>query len=147
MRYPFKAQASCRPRSGGFTLLELLAVLAILAFSTALVAVNFGRSTGKAILSDEAVRVRGTLAEARDLALTERIPSTFYVDENSGAYGIEGKGARQPHESITVSTEEKVVFFPKGNSTGGEVFIKSRDGRRMHVLVDPITGEARLKRL
>ena len=131
----------------GFTLIELVAVLFIIAVSTAIVAINFGRSSDRAMLRDEALHVRNTLSLGRDMALMQRLPATFYVDVETGVYGIEGRGSRTPREGISVSSPEVVVFFPKGDSTGGVVVISSRDRRGYHVLVDRITGQARVERL
>ena len=42
----------------GFTLIELVAVLFIIAVSTAIVAINFGRSSDRAMLRDEVIPIR-----------------------------------------------------------------------------------------
>ena len=69
MRGLLKSQA-------GFTLVELLAVLFIIAVATAVVGVSLGRSLEKERLRQEVTGVRNLMAHARDRALTERRPVT-----------------------------------------------------------------------
>jgi prepilin-type N-terminal cleavage/methylation domain-containing protein len=132
---------------GGFTLLELIAVIFILAVSSAIVAVSLGRSTEKAKLRDETVRVRNLMAHGRDLALTERVPVTFFANPGDGSYGLEGRRTRLVGKGMEIEEYAEVVFFPKGHSTGGEVNLRGKDGRRYRVQVDPATGEASIGRL
>ena len=127
--------------------MELLAVLFIIAVSTAVVGVSLGRSLDKTRLRQEVTGVRNLMAHARDKALTERRPVTFFVKAEEGGYGLEGGRRLVIGKGLSFREDAELVFFPKGNSTGGEVFIRAPEGREYSVLVDPVTGEARLKRL
>lgn len=131
----------------GFTLVELLAVLFIIAVSTAVVGVSLGRSLDKARLRTEVTGVRNLMAHARDRALTERRPVTFFVQAEQGSYGLEGTSSLMIGKGLSFREDALIVFFPKGNSTGGEVFISAPEGRQYRVHVDPVTGEARIERL
>ena len=134
-------------RQAGFTLVELLAVLFIIAVSTAVVGVSLGRSLEKERLRQEVTGVRNLMAHARDRALTERRPVTFFVQAEGGLYGLEGGRTLKVGRGLSFKEDALLVFFPKGNSTGGEVLLSSPEGRQYRVQVDPVTGEARLQRL
>lgn len=140
MRYRFR-------HGPGFTLLELIVVLFIIALATAVVTASLYRGEREAGLKKTVRGVYAAMRQARDEALLERRPVTFNIDEENGTYRI-GPGGR------TVSIPEKmsikgepIVFFPKGNSTGGAVFIVHEDYREYSVIVDEVTGLARIEGL
>ncbi len=136
----------------GVTLIELMAVLFILAIASSVVGLSIGRSLDKAAIREEAARLRSALRYARELSLVERIPVTFVVELDRGEYWIE-KGEERYGRSIRISEKmeisgsERIVFFPKGQSTGGQMMIKDKKKRGYAVEVDKVTGEARLTRL
>ncbi len=132
---------------GGFTLIEIIAVLFILAVSTAVVGVSLGRSLDKSRVRQEVTGVRNLLAFARDQALTNRRPVTFYARAEHGSYGLREERSLTLTRGLEFKYDVEVVFFPKGDSTGGEVFLVAPEGRGYRVLVDPVTGEARIERL
>ena len=132
---------------GGFTLIELMAVLFILAVSTAVVGISLGRSLDKSRVRQEVTGVRNLLAFARDQALTNRRPVTFFARADQGSYGLREERSLTLGRGLKFKYDADVVFFPKGDSTGGEVVLIATEGRGYRVLVDPVTGEARIERL
>jgi prepilin-type N-terminal cleavage/methylation domain-containing protein len=106
-----------RSSNNGFTLLELLIVITILAFMTTLVGVNLhGRertdleSVARTLLTDlRYVRSRATVDE-RDIA---------------------GSRAR-------------IVFYPDGSSSGGEIHL-SNNGRELEVATSWLNGYVTLR--
>jgi len=136
----------------GFTLLELIAVLFIIATAAGLVAVGIGKSFDKAELREEASRLRNTLRHARELALIERVPVFVNLDSEGNLYWIEMNNEKQGEahllpRGLFLRTEGKVVFLPKGQSTGGEVIIENKNKKGYIINVDPVTGEPKLKRI
>lgn len=127
-------------------MIELLAVLFILAVATSVVGISISSTLEKSRLRQEVAGVRNLMGYARDKALTERRPVIFYVKKN-GSYGLEGGRALVIGKGLKFKSDSKVIFFPKGNSSGGEVGIVSAEGRAYRVYVDPATGESSIKRL
>ena len=137
---------------GGFTLIELVLVLALLAMATAVTMVSIGRTSQRALIRNEASLLKGALRQARQASLFERVPVTFVMDIQEGAYSIlNGKRElREGHEiprRLELAGSEEIVFFPKGDSTGGSISITGPQGRSYIIEVDRVTGIAKLRRL
>jgi len=136
----------------GFTLLELFAVLFIIATAAGLVGAAVGKSFDKAVLREEASRLRNTLRHARELSLIERIPVFVKLDSNRNLYWIEindetqGKVHQLP-KGLLLQTDGEVVFLPKGQSSGGEVVLEDERKKGYIIEVDPVTGEPKLRRI
>jgi general secretion pathway protein H len=136
----------------GFTLIELVLVLALLALAASVTMVSIGRTSKRALIRNEASLLQGTLRQARQASLFERRPVTLGVDADRGAYVLsKGKGLLiQSHDvpaGLTLSGSEEIVFFPKGDSTGGSLKLAGAEGRSYLIEVDRVTGLARLTRL
>jgi len=137
----------------GFTLLELILVLAVLAMAASITMVSIGRTSQKALIRDEASMLQGALRHARRESLLARVPVSFALDTESGSYGVFKKGESEPEEShqlpasLLISGSEEIVFFPKGDSTGGRLTLSGPEERRYLIEVDSVTGLAKLQRL
>jgi type II secretion system protein H len=136
-----------RHRSAGFTLLELVVVLAIVALVTAVALPHFLGAKESADLRAAESEVRAALRTARTTAMVENREVRFAVDPISPAYGIEG-GAMRPFAAgrdIAVRivggiSATAIAFFPSGGSSGGRVVLGNRHGRR-ELLIDGTTGQ------
>ncbi len=136
----------------GFTLLELIVVLWILGIAMAVITVSIQRAHEKGFLKDEAQRVHGTLRQARDTSLIDRIPITFVANAEEGSFWLEKEGGvYKKIQKLPRGLEiqgEPIVFMPKGNSTGGTVILKRTEQDRGYVIeVDSVTGTAKIRRL
>ncbi len=80
------AGASMRER--GFSLIEILAVVAILALLSALVLPNLGLRASSA-LRDQAERIVAELELARQRSIATRIPHRMWIDLDAGATRVE----------------------------------------------------------
>jgi prepilin-type N-terminal cleavage/methylation domain-containing protein len=135
----------------GFTLLELIIVLFIIGVGAALVTVSVGRAQDKAAHRREAARIQRTLGQARELSLLERVPYNFKLEEDTGTFYLEkngalhGKPARLP-AGLKIEGEP-VLFFPKGNSSGGLITLTNPEGKGYAIDVDPVTGAAKVEKL
>ena len=139
-------------RPAGFTLVELIVVLAILATLVALAAPSFSRTIASARLRSGASEVRSTLARARSLAVAGGRVRSVVFDLEKGGYGIDNEASPRSlpdpvrWESLRVLGDRKerggarVRFFPDGSAEEAEVTVALPDGGRIRVTVDPLTG-------
>jgi prepilin-type N-terminal cleavage/methylation domain-containing protein len=133
----------------GFTLLELIIVLFIVVLSVAVVIFSAGRLHEKTIFNEEARKIYQTLKRARELSLMERRDIAFRVDSDANKYWIDnGSGvvnSHTVHEGVLLSGKD-VIFFSKGNSSGGQSKINNAKRQEFVIDVDPILGTSTVKR-
>ncbi len=143
-------------RARGFSLLEMLLVLAIIAFAGLLAASAMtGGLDGirlRSATSDIAAQLRFTRAQA--LATGKR--QDFSIDPRAHAWeapkqrhgtlpkqlGIEFYGAREVQPS---ASEGGIAFFPDGASTGGRIRLSAKKAVR-DIDVAWLTGEVTVQR-
>jgi general secretion pathway protein H len=147
-------------RAAGFTLLELLVVLALILIGVGLIIPNLSNTAATTSNADvrQAVAI---LKYARRVAIVEgspRIARFFALDERSAGFAErqrELQAQRNPadwiSDSITLQFRSElnqraedrdkieVVFFPQGGSTGGVLGFNSKDFHA-EVRIDPLTG-------
>ena len=135
----------------GFTLIEVVVVLAILALVTALALPLMSGAQSKADTQTAAREVAAGLRTTRDLAMMHGHAEAFSIDTASGAFraGSTTSPRRIPRgvRLILITTTEdrigetagRIRFFPDGSSTGGGVQL-SKGNSRNEVLVDWLTG-------
>ena len=147
LRRPRSGGRPAAPGSVGFTLLELLIVLAIVALAAALVAPRIG-SGGAVLFKAQLREAVGALNYARRSAIVNGRP----VEANfqNVAKGAAGGPNRWVSRGATVSVAEgpplaegesafTVVFFPEGGSSGGR-FTLRHEGYEAEIRVDAVTG-------
>lgn len=144
--------AGRRESSPGFTLMELLVVLAILGLALALAVPSLGRALPGFELQTNARAVVGALREARALAIGSNREVTLQIDVRQRTLQVgQGTGIKlDPQLGISVRTARSelrgdgiggISFFPDGTSTGGQVTLALEE-RKRHVVVDWLTGTA-----
>jgi len=135
----------------GFTLLELIVVLVIAGLSAAVVFFSIGRLHEKTLFNQDARKVYQTLRKARGMALAEKRDVIVSVDERTGGYGIgfnEGEVfSTQGVGRGTEITGTDVVFYSKGNSSGGVIVLRNGKGQGYSIEVSKVLGTASIKRL
>ena len=135
----------------GFTLLEMVCVIAIIAMLAAVLLPGFSRATSRPQLEAYAVETASMLKADRTAAIRRRQPVTMLVDARerrlrSGANG----GTLQVPDDVTVSAVlparcndrpamTSITFFPTGMSCGGTIVL-SRLGAAYEIRVNWLTG-------
>jgi general secretion pathway protein H len=140
----------------GFTLIEMLVVLTILALVMVLVPPFLAGGQARAEFTATAQQIAAALRDTRGLAIRRGHTATFAVDFAAGAYGT-SDGGRIRHvpkglrllvytpAGEPVGTDIGVIrFFADGSSTGGEVRLLQGE-RRSNVRVDWLTGRVSLE--
>jgi general secretion pathway protein H len=117
---------------GGFTLIELLAVLTLVALLAAVAAPRMGT-----LLAPSIERTSRNVALAIRDQRTVAMLSGRMVTLTAAAVAP----LLPPGTVIEAATPEDgaIAFFPNGTSTGGQIVLSARDGRRA-VGVDWLTG-------
>lgn len=142
----------------GFSLLELMIVVAIMALTVAVAASSLGRSSTAARLHPLAVRIAADLKLARADAMALNRPVDVAFEANSHAYRV--STARQPvvlpasigytftpaPEFQRLTDADRLVFYPDGSSTGAELTLA--DGPvAVTLVVDWLTGAVTARRV
>jgi len=138
-------------RSEGFTFVELIVVLAILAGIAALAAPSFSRTVASARLRTAASDVRTTLARGRALAVASTKERAVAFDLSRGEFGVDNEAVRRLPETIRLGAtfpggdrqdrgSVRVRFFPDGGGEEAEISVTAEDGGTLRVTVDPLTG-------
>ncbi len=139
----------------GFTLLELLVVLSIIALGVGLMAPNV-RLTDNSAFRAEVRSAAATLSYARRLAIVQAAPVTAQLSTAGAAdssetltdeqrqrhwhsellqlrYQDEVQGSPEPVDTVDIT------FYPQGGSTGGTLHF-SREQRSASISISAITG-------
>jgi len=142
------------PPSAGFTLIEVIVVLAILGLTLALVA-SYRSPWSRTLSADgAAAQLAADLRLARSQSIASNSPVVVSVDLLNHQYRI-GAAAPRPLpgdlriELLTIANERQsgrvadIRFNPDGSSTGGRIVLA--DGRRqIDIGVDWLTGRVRV---
>ena len=147
--------AGRRTPAGGFTILELVVVLAVLALVVALAAPRFARGIQAAALDSTARELLAGLKYTRSHAVSEHDEAVFYLNLEDRWFRLPGSDRRHgvpenlDMDLVTVESERDgevggaIRFFPDGSSTGGRVSLVVGE-RKRHVDVDWMGGRVRI---
>ena len=142
-------------RQNGFTLLELMVVLAIAAVMMTVVPPLISSALPGAQLKSTARQLAAGLRTARNEALVQRRESRLLIDLEKRRFGLGGRDRSYPIpeslkvDLLTVESERLsdkqagIRFFPAGGSTGGRITL-STGKRALGVDVDWLTGKVRI---
>lgn len=137
----------------GYTLLELLVVLAIAALTLTLVGANIASALGSANLKSDARQIVASLRSVRSESLTTSSISAFHVAPDGARYRLEPM-----QKEITVSDgitlalrpeqhpgelqlpSSAILFYPDGTSNGGQITVTS-ESQQISIEVLWLTGE------
>jgi prepilin-type N-terminal cleavage/methylation domain-containing protein len=142
----------------GFSLLELVLVLAMLAVAAAVAGPAIGRALIGASASAEVSAVAGFLRAAREQAVSrghalevrfDHDAHTLVVrraDRDADA-GVLGRRVVSPALRVDAGpAPARVIFHAHGMSSGARVLIAAAGARSYVIAVDPLTGRVRTRR-
>lgn len=147
-----------RPDNRGFTLLELIIVLMVIALVLAVSYPSLSRGTAALSLRTTGRDILNTFRHAREKAVTEQTAMRITVDRENQKLRLTddfGEGTREYLLPDNVRIERVVLggteafdasssvrFLPNGSSDTVEIILQSRTGAFLRVVSDPITGGA-----
>jgi general secretion pathway protein H len=142
-------------RHNGFTLLELLVVLALLAMTYALIPPMFSLGGSTAELKAGARQVAAGLRKARSQAIVSRSEATLTLNVESRSFVLSGDdtprilprqaeiGVYTAQGEVLDANSAAIRFYPDGSSTGGRVTLAM--GERKYLIdVDWLTGQTEI---
>jgi len=150
-----RTRTPIRGRAGGFTLLEVVLALVVLALAASLTLPALVRPSGTELRA-AAGTVAAGLRRARDAAVSSGTESALTLDLDRRRFTVTGMpGVRRLPERVSVrlftarsEVEEdnrgRIRFFPDGSSTGGRVTLLLEE-RGYLVDVDWLTGQVRVR--
>jgi general secretion pathway protein H len=174
---PSKVQAYLRLRlwnSKGFTLLEMILVLAIIAIGASMVAPSITSGVKSAELKATCRKAGALMHRARSNAVAYKQTMVASIDRKTQSLAVQPFTSTQeepekqmPHgvsisyplprdihiEEVLIGEEESrdedvrsvIFFYPDGRSTGGQILFQDNRGRALSLLVDRITGSAEIR--
>lgn len=142
-------------RSRGFTLLELMVVLAIMALALAVVPMQMEGTVDRARLQAAARQMAQALRLVQNQAMAQRQSQRLLVDTQHGLWRVGRHSHHLPRGisvALTAARSERVNafvsgvrFYPDGTSTGGAIELRNKSGA-ISVQVDWLTGAVAVRR-
>jgi general secretion pathway protein H len=143
------------PSEGGFTLLELMAVMALIALLVGLVLPGLMRSWERASSRANIRKLTSALRLARSEAATQGHRVRLFLNLKNGRFQVEGArqqgeltGMRLTDVQLVWEDQEKrrgyIAFYGDGSSSGGKLVLEEPTGQRHLIEVQPITGKVTL---
>lgn len=143
-------------RAPGFTLLEVLVVLVIVAMATTLAAMVFSGGLDGMRLRSSSKEIAAQLRYTRTQAIATGQPQRFTIDPHGRRWQAAGNRHGRIPQSLGVdfigarevqprAGEGGIVFFPDGASTGGRVQLSVKRAA-WRIDVSWLTGEVTLAR-
>ncbi|MGY4494924.1 GspH/FimT family protein [Pseudomonas sp. TE3610] len=134
----------------GFTLLELLLVIALMAVALGVLGVGLGRGM-EAARERQALRdIVGALRQARTQSVLSGVPAQVRFDLPGHRFQAPGQAqGRWPADlalQLTTAADlgPAVAFYPDGSSSGGNLLL-ARGERRWRIDVSWLLGDVRLQ--
>lgn len=143
-------------RASGFTLLEMLLVLALIAIAGALAALALTGGLDGMHLRSSAKEIAAQLRYTRALAISTGQPQRFTIDPENHRWQVPNRKPGRIAESLGVrftgarqaqarAGEGGILFFPDGASTGGRVQLQAKRAA-WRIDVGWLTGQVKLSR-
>lgn len=127
----------------GFSLVEMLVVLALFGLAAALALPRVGSVSAGGELAGAAAQLRHALREARGMALLQGREIAVAVDAGGRALWVDGRRRAIGGSSrVALSGASPIVFDAIGGASGGRILLRAAE-RRREVLVEPVTGRIR----
>ncbi len=146
-----------RKRESGFTLIEMIVVLLIIASTIALVFPRMGSSWKRIEDSDFLQEFTETIKRARLLAISSGRPAAFRINGHSRVFDLANPPRRPIPLNVEIFSErlEKepgtgdflITFYPDGSLTGDDIDVVFDHERTFRVALHPLFGTVSVSRL
>ena len=152
----------------GFTLLEMILVLVMMGLIAGLTLPFVVSTLDRIKLQSEVRQIASAIQFTRSEAISRKTLFTFNVDINKSQYWLaipkqeEVTQSKPIDETVQIMDYQRadetltegifmILFYPRGNSSGGTIRFKSIDDKDEEniyaVTIDPITGKPKIKHL
>ena len=112
--------STCDSRLSGFTLIELILVLALLVIITSLAAPAMSNFIRGQALDSEARRLMALIHAGQSRAVSEGLPMVLWVDEKQGAYGLQaettGRSGDPKAENLVLDASLQIAVVNTGSA-------------------------------
>jgi general secretion pathway protein H len=146
-------------RRAGYTLIELVLVMAVLAVASMVAAPAVGRAVDGIRVRTEVAGIASFLRSVREQAVTRRQAHEVALDPEQrtllvrrvGRDAISGGETRRQLSSLlhlkSSTGLQPITFMPQGNSSGGSFRIEAAGPQAYIITVEPLTGRVTTKRV
>ena len=133
--------------TSGFSLIELVAALTVMAIVTAIALPGWNRILPGFHLESSARQIQSELHSIRMRAAAENLNFQFVYTEGASDYTIQREGkswvTKPLSDGISISKGGTISFSPRGTARANRVRLQSRDGSCEQVVVSA-TGRVRV---
>ncbi len=144
-----------RQGQGGFSLIEMIAVIILIGIVMTLVSMSFSKSIDGAKIRSASREVLAALRYTRGQAIVKGKQQVLVVDTQNNTYQAPGKDVKELPKKMRLAIETAageqvsdtsggIRFFPDGSSTGGNIRVYAGE-REWRVNVAWLTGDIALE--
>jgi general secretion pathway protein H len=141
----------------GFSLIELILVLLLIAVSMAIVLPNIGKGLQEREVRSSALGLAATARELRSRALFDGVPQQLVVNVSQNSYLVaRTREVQLPAQVKFVSVQggesverdmKRFYFFPNGSALAGEIILADSDKAISYLIrMEPLTGKIEVLR-
>lgn len=145
------ARASVSVKTSGFTLIEIMVVMALMALLVGLVPIAFGRLSESAQYRETVRAILTDMRTARYLAQSGGSDVRFAVNLNQRSFGVEGRKRHTVPEPLQIRAvmaqqesgadgDMAIRFLSTGGASGGSVDLLRPSGGGVRLRVDWFSG-------
>jgi general secretion pathway protein H len=131
--------------AAGFTLIELIVVLAIVGLALAVLMPNLEAGGETVALRAASSEVSAALRAARSRAIAANRDVLLAIEPDGHGYRVDGelhtlRSRGFVERALRIEPATRVVFFATGGSSGGRLAIRGRRGEQV-IEIDGVSGQ------
>ncbi len=115
--------------ASGYSLLEVLVTLALLALAASVVMPGLSSGLGSAARHSARLALEGRVLELRRMAMNENEPYRLGPKPQSEREGEAREGQLELPPGWSFAVDPSIVYFPDGTCSGGVVTLNTESGR------------------